>query len=417
MNVQSRLAIAGLALFFAAGAALGQETVQVTVIDSSNDQPVPAADVCLLSDNAPPLMGVTRDQGMNAGTATFRRVPPGDYTVIAEKEGFRSNQSQQTVAQNLVALTLSITPGNPSDGPRCIEPGGLPGGFGVSPQLEEAIMRRVRLSISDLTINAAGPAAADVSVELSWNITYLVTAFDVRVGTDESFNGATWQALQPAPEVLSMSGLSSVQQASFVSDLGAGPVVGNSLFVQVRNRTYPYIVSNVLQGTIAAAGPSPPPTGQIDIEAGLAFSFAEANGWTFGTEGSLFMFNVCNMFRFEGFSDDNRIPPAILFDVFRGSLGFIPLATDGCHFTMFGGRELNEGWSFVSYNIIRGDDGEYGGRCSNDGTLTIDRMPQTGGQDIRLEVTIDSDEGCDAIVETITLNGPLTLPWTEAFVE
>jgi hypothetical protein len=55
---------------------------------------------------------------------------------------------------------------------------------------------------------------------------------------------------------LFMAEVSSVQQASFVSDLGAGPVVGNSLFVQVRNRTYPYIVSNVLQGTIAAAGTS-----------------------------------------------------------------------------------------------------------------------------------------------------------------
>lgn len=97
-------------------------------------------------------------------------------------------------------------------------------------------------------------------------------------------------------------------------------------------------------------------------------------------------------------------PDGIL--LYAGS-GFRSLS---CTFTVFGGRELNEGWLIQSYDIISDE-------CA--GSFVINEEPEPGSTSPQLTITA-TDSGlfggvCGVYVQEITLNGPVERDWREAF--
>lgn len=82
-----------------------------------------------------------------------------------------------------------------------------------------------------------------------------------------------------------------------------------------------------------------------------------------------------------------------------------------CDFTLFDGKELNEGWVFKSYNFLTTD-------CEgNDRGFAVNEKPVEGSRTIRFRIELRSDahQGCEVIIPNLTLEGPGDKEWVDAF--
>jgi hypothetical protein len=73
-----------------------------------------------------------------------------------------------------------------------------------------------------------------------------------------------------------------------------------------------------------------------------------------------------------------------------------------CDFTLFGGRQLNPGWVFKSYE-------GNSARCSRDGAgYRVDQRPQAGSRNItfKIHIWVDPLKQCWYVLKTLTLEGP-----------
>jgi len=167
-------------------------------------------------------------------------------------------------------------------------------------------------------------------------------------------------------------------------------------------------------------GDGPLETQLYEIEAGLAHDFAVENGWSFNTVGAVFLFSACHIWSTEGSAVGDPGATVLTLEARRSFFGWLG-GTTHCTYFLFGGRELNQGWTFESYTVHLGQDfmGEFADGCTDfgaeeGGAQVMDR-PAAGDTDILLGIMITSDDSCRAEVESLVLRGPPGLAWTEAF--
>jgi hypothetical protein len=237
--------------------------------------------------------------------------------------------------------------------------------------------------IVSFQINSGASKTADRNVTLNFTAQ---NASRYRASEVQNFPGARWQSI--------------VSNPSFELSQGRG---GKTVYLQVKNLhgTESQVKSDTIRYT-----PAQPPKEYI-IPGGDAYKYAKQHGFKF-------------TFTCHDLNSQCRIFPT------KDATCYLGISTKGklkelgakCDFVLFGGKQLNPGWSFKSdYLVTRG--------CSN--TMysrkghRIDRRPSPGNRNIKYKIhgwvdpTSNPLHACVMYLQTLTLVGPAGMHWHDAF--
>jgi len=145
------------------------------------------------------------------------------------------------------------------------------------------------------------------------------------------------------------------------------------------------------------------------IAASVASDYCAGNGWTFTITKK-----DCNLCAYLlPYPLDGVI--ACEIDSLRAHADPLPQGHK-CEFELFGGRQLKEGWEFVSYELVP----PQGIGAGKENGYAILQQPSPGARDITLKVRLWHDilrylDGISFTVRSITLKGPCDIPVSEAF--
>jgi hypothetical protein len=396
---------------------LSDANVTVTVrAGDTNGSPIGNANVCLINSAGGIVEeGTTPSTGGNQGVVRFNQVTTGTYLLVVHAPSFVGRSSTIQISNANQDVPIALQAGNLQDGVDCTDPDpesnvslGNPGLVVVPGPLDDTLVIH-KLQISNLSIDGGAVNTNNPAARLTWDVAYLNVPFDFRVSAVEDFSGIPWLSLDNV-NVLNA-------QPSVIGDIEAvainnftGSAGKRTVFVQLRNRANPQIVSNVLNASIIFH-----PLALVTVQAGNAYEFARENGWTFSFTGDTFFVHSCTI------RDSDASLPGIrvlYVQSRRKILGTFYVGVTGCSFTLFGGHELNEPWTFESQTIIPGESGQLGGRdLCGVGDTSVTQEPSQGDSNMQTDIIVATDNLCFAVISEIVLQGPEGVAWTEAFIQ
>ncbi len=207
-----------------------------------------------------------------------------------------------------------------------------------------------------------------------------------RASERQDFSGASWKSIVANP--------------AFELSQGAG---GKTVYIQVKNLHN--LKSQLKSDTIRYRPPLPPK--EYTIPGGDAYKYAKQHGFKFTIK--------CN-----DLNSQCKIFPT------KDSTCYLGLSTAGklkelgakCDFVLFGGKLLNKGWSFKSdYLQTTGCPNTIYSRRGH----RIDQRPSIGSRTIKYKIhgwvdpTTNPLHSCVMYLRTLTLVGPASMHWHDAF--
>lgn len=181
--------------------------------------------------------------------------------------------------------------------------------------------------IEELLINGGDEGSDDTQVSLQW-LSDLSVALDsqYRASEDESFQGAIWTDIDH---------LQDNPGAFVVDDFDLSTGIGlHTVYLQMRLDGQNATSTNIINDQVLLNDPTV--DRQVcEINGAELFTFAQNNGWSFETTG---------------FGESECFDP----EVVNGELSLAAAPNTACGYELFGGRNLNDGWRFVSMDMDSG---------------------------------------------------------------
>ena len=277
-----------------------------------------------------------------------------------------------------ISATASLPPTTP-DPPTTPPPPAAPG---PAPLAQAQAIMKMPPKLLAFSVNDGDAVTTDMYVRFCFRA--MGGASHYRYGAPPGWND--WQPLAPGQDATGyLLMLTCAQEVQF----------------QVKNQ---YGASNVLGDGITFRYPK-----NHTVAASKASEHCSGNGWSFAVTKK----DCKNCARIIQFPLDGTILCEI--HSLREEGDEIPQGHK-CEFELFGGRQLKEGWEFVSYELTL----PLGIGAGKENGFAILRQPGPGDRDISLRIRLWHDilrylDGISFTVRSITLKGPCDLPVSEAF--
>ena len=311
---------------------------------------------------------------VQGGTAA----PGSGYKVRIRK--LQTEAADESDRPFTIVATASAPPTTtppPTTPPPPATPGTAPLG-----QLQTQATVRIPPRLFAFNVNDGEAVTMDMYVRFSFRA--LGDASHYRYGAPPGWND--WQPLVPGQEATGyLLMLNCAQQVQF----------------QVRNA---FGASNVMTDSITFRYPK-----SHTVAASVACSDCSGHGWTFAITKK----DCAECAYLLPYPLDGVI--ACEINSLRAGKDPIPQGHK-CEFELFGGRQLKEGWEFVSYELTP----PLGIGAGKENGYAILRQPSPGDRDITLKIRLWHDilryaDGISFTVRSVTLRGPCDLPVSEAF--
>lgn len=230
--------------------------------------------------------------------------------------------------------------------------------------------------VMSVAINAGAASTASTRVTLNMSVQ---NAAYYRASENSAFTGASWQSWT----------------ITAVPPFDLSPGNGTkTVYVQVKNAAG--TISPTASDTITLNAPA---RQQYTISGADAYTFSQTQGFKFSTK-------LENAATQEGYI---RVDGSTLALYTTGK----PFKVFGarCDFVLFDGRELKDGWTFVSYNA-RSEAG-----ISTKSSYRVDERPMAGSRTVRFRIHLwtDPESWIFYVLQNLTLEGPANADWREAF--